>query len=136
MRAAAPVLFGYNTPAGERGIERIDPTTFVRDLVTVCDVASELFDAFWVPAHFMRGDTFRLECWTQLTWLAARYPAQLIGTIVMATGYRHPPLLAKMAATLQQFSQGRLVLGYGAGWLEDEYRAYGYPFPSTRIPIA
>jgi alkanesulfonate monooxygenase SsuD/methylene tetrahydromethanopterin reductase-like flavin-dependent oxidoreductase (luciferase family) len=130
------VRFGYNTPAGERGIERIDPGTFVRDLQGVCDVVSQGFDSFWVPDHFMRGDTFRLECWTQLTWLAARYPGMLLGTVVMANSYRHPPLLAKMAASLQQFSHGRLILGYGAGWLEDEYRAYGYEFPSTRVRIA
>lgn len=127
--------FGYNTPAGVRGAERINPPTFVRDLARVCDVASEHFDAFWVPDHVMRGDTFRLECWTQLTWLAARYPAQQLGTVVLSNSYRHPPLLAKMAATLQEFSGGRLVLGYGAGWLEDEYRAYGWPFPPTRIRI-
>jgi alkanesulfonate monooxygenase SsuD/methylene tetrahydromethanopterin reductase-like flavin-dependent oxidoreductase (luciferase family) len=136
MTATKQVSFGYNTPSGERGIERIDSATFVRDLEVVCDLASQHFDTFWVPDHFMRGDTFRLECWTQLTWLAARYPAQLLGTIVMANSYRHPPLLAKMAATLQEFSRGRLILGYGAGWLQDEYEAYGYPFPSTRVRIA
>jgi alkanesulfonate monooxygenase SsuD/methylene tetrahydromethanopterin reductase-like flavin-dependent oxidoreductase (luciferase family) len=136
MRSGDRVRFGYNTPAGERGIERIDPRTFVRDLQEVCDIVSQDFDSFWVPDHFMRGDTYRLECWTQLTWLAARYPGALLGTIVMANSYRHPPLLAKMAASLQEFSHGRLVLGYGAGWLEDEYRAYGYEFPSTRVRIA
>ena len=53
----------------------------------------------------------------------------------MANSYRHPPLLAKMAASLQYLSGGRFILGYGAGWAEDEYRAYGYDFPSagTRI---
>lgn len=137
MSATTPhVRFGYNTPAGERGIERIVPDTFVRDLQGTCDVASQFMDTFWVPDHFMRGDTFRLECWTQLTWLAARYPTQLLGTVVLCNSYRHPPLLAKMASSLQQFSHGRLVLGYGAGWLEDEYHAYGYAFPSTRERIA
>jgi alkanesulfonate monooxygenase SsuD/methylene tetrahydromethanopterin reductase-like flavin-dependent oxidoreductase (luciferase family) len=130
------VRFGYNTPAGERGIERIEPATFGRDLEDVCDVAAQFMDAFWVPDHFMRGDTFRLECWTQLTWLAARYATQQLGTVVLCNSYRHPPLMAKMASSLQHFSRGRLVLGYGAGWLEDEYRAYGYPFPSTRERIA
>ncbi len=136
MASLSPVEFGYNTPAGDRGIERIAPATFVRDLHAVCDVASTFASTFWVPDHFMRGDGFRLECWTQLTWLAARYPAQTLGGIVMANSYRHPPLLAKMAASVQAFSGGRFVLGYGAGWLEDEYRAYGYEFPSARIRIA
>ena len=54
---------------------------------------------------------------------------------MLANSYRHPPLLAKMAASLQYLSGGRFILGYGAGWAEDEYRAYGYDFPSagTRI---
>src|SRR5207237_8401262 len=47
----------------------------------------------------------------------------------------HRPRRAKMAASRQAFSRGRLVLGYGAGWLEREYRAYGYEFPSTRTRI-
>ena len=67
--------------------------------------------------------------------LAARYPQQTLSTIVMANSYRHPPLLAKMAATLQELSGGRFVLGYGAGWMDHEYRAYGYDFPSPKIRI-
>jgi alkanesulfonate monooxygenase SsuD/methylene tetrahydromethanopterin reductase-like flavin-dependent oxidoreductase (luciferase family) len=54
----------------------------------------------------------------------------------MANSFRHPPLLAKMAASLQAFSHGRFILGYGAGWHEPEYRAYGYSFPPTRERIA
>ena len=80
----------------------------------------------------MTEDRFRLECWTELTWLAARFPEPLLGTIVMANSYRHPALLAKMAASLQYLSGGRFILGYGAGWAEDEYRAYGFDFPSAR----
>jgi alkanesulfonate monooxygenase SsuD/methylene tetrahydromethanopterin reductase-like flavin-dependent oxidoreductase (luciferase family) len=78
---------------------------------------------------------FRMDVWTQLTWIAARYPGPLLGTIVLSNSYRHPPLMAKMAASLQAFSRGRLVLGYGAGWLEREYRAYGYEFPPARVRI-
>ncbi len=136
MAPMARVEFGYNPPAGERGIERIDPRTFVRDLEAVLDYASQHFASFWVPDHLMRGDGVRMECWTQLTWIAARYPRQQLGTVVMANSYRHPPLLAKMAASLQAFSGGRLILGYGAGWLEEEYRAYGYEFPAASERIA
>jgi alkanesulfonate monooxygenase SsuD/methylene tetrahydromethanopterin reductase-like flavin-dependent oxidoreductase (luciferase family) len=84
----------------------------------------------------MTADRYRLECWTQLTWVAARFPAQMLSTIVMANSYRHPPMLAKMAASLQEFSHGRFILGYGAGWAEEEYHAYGYEFPSARVRIA
>ena len=131
----ATLKIGYNTPAGERGIETITPATFRRDLTGVCDVAATFADAFWVPDHLMRDSGYRLECWTQLTWLAARYPRQQLGGIVMCNSFRHPPLVAKMAATLQELSEGRCVLGYGGGWMEAEYAAYGYPYPSTRRRI-
>jgi alkanesulfonate monooxygenase SsuD/methylene tetrahydromethanopterin reductase-like flavin-dependent oxidoreductase (luciferase family) len=128
--------FGYNPPTGERGLERVDPRTFVRDLQHVLDVASQHFSSFWLADHHMPGDKFRLECWTQLTWIAARFPAPLLGTIVMANSYRYPPFLAKMAASLQTFSHGRFILGYGSGWQEDEYLAYGLEFPPARTRIA
>jgi alkanesulfonate monooxygenase SsuD/methylene tetrahydromethanopterin reductase-like flavin-dependent oxidoreductase (luciferase family) len=127
--------FGYNPPVGDRGVEQFDPATYVRDLQRVLDVAQDHFSSFWVSDHLMTHSGFRMECWTILTWLAARYPEQTLSTIVMANSYRHPPLLAKMAATLQELSGGRFVLGYGAGWMDHEYRAYGYDFPSPKIRI-
>ena len=139
------VEFGYNPPTGERGIEHIEPRTFVRDLEHVLDFASQYFTSVWVSDHLVsvgqgdgrrETDGFRMECWSQLTWIAARHPRPRLGTCVMASSFRHPPLLAKMAASLQCFSGGRLILGYGAGWLEEEYRAYGYAFPPARVRIA
>ena len=129
------VHFGYNPPSGTRGIEQFPAATFVRDLQNALDIAAPAFDSFWVSDHLMTTEPFRMDVWTQLTWIAARYPTQQLGTIVLSNSYRHPPLMAKMAASLQAFSRGRLVLGYGAGWLEAEYRAYGYEFPSTRVRI-
>jgi alkanesulfonate monooxygenase SsuD/methylene tetrahydromethanopterin reductase-like flavin-dependent oxidoreductase (luciferase family) len=123
------LAFGYHPPAGDRGIETVTPTTFRADLERVLAVAASAFDSIWVSDHFTTNDRYRLECWTLLTWIAARFPHPLVGTIVLANSYRHPPLLAKMAASLQELSGGRFVLGYGAGWVADEYRAYGYPFP-------
>jgi alkanesulfonate monooxygenase SsuD/methylene tetrahydromethanopterin reductase-like flavin-dependent oxidoreductase (luciferase family) len=84
----------------------------------------------------MEGDRYRIEPWTQLTWIAARFPGVGLGHNVLANSYRHPPLMAKMAASLQVLSGGRFILGYGAGWLEAEYLAYGYEFPPARIRIA
>lgn len=130
------IEFGYNPPTGQRGIERVDPRTFREDLQHVLDFASQHFTSFWISDHHQTADRFRLECWTQLTWVAARYPGPQLGTIVMSNSYRHPPLLAKMAASLQYFSQGRFILGYGAGWAEEEYHAYGYEFPSAKVRIA
>ena len=57
------------------------------------------------------------------------------GSIVISQSYRNPALLAKMGATLQSHSDGRFVLGLGAGWKQDEYLAYGYDFPSTATRI-
>jgi alkanesulfonate monooxygenase SsuD/methylene tetrahydromethanopterin reductase-like flavin-dependent oxidoreductase (luciferase family) len=97
------------------------------------------FDSVWVCDHFYgfdrRTDPF-LEGWTTLTWLAARYPTVQLGHHVLGLGYRNPALLGKMAATLQTLSGGRLILGVGAGWREEEYRAYGYPFPKASVRIA
>jgi alkanesulfonate monooxygenase SsuD/methylene tetrahydromethanopterin reductase-like flavin-dependent oxidoreductase (luciferase family) len=128
--------FGYNPPSGTRQIERFDRRTFTRDLQDVLELAAQHFSSLWVSDHLMTVEPWRMDVWTQLTWIAARFPGPLLGTIVMANSYRYPPLMAKMAASLQLFSHGRFILGYGAGWHEAEYRAYGYEFPPTRVRIA
>jgi len=66
-----------------------------------------------------------IECWTTLTFLAARYPQLPWGTIVLCQSYRNPALLAKMVAQLCAFIPDKVIFGIGAGWKEDEYRAYG-----------
>src|SRR5262245_7900545 len=68
------------------------------------------------------------EVWTVLSALAAAVPRVEIGTMVLGNTYRHPAVVAKMAATLDHVSGGRAVLGMGAGWQENEHRAYGLPF--------
>jgi len=70
-----------------------------------------------------------LECWTTLSALARDTRRVRLGTSVLCHSYRSPSVLAKMAATLDVISAGRLDLGLGAGWFEQEYRAYGIPFP-------
>jgi len=110
-----------------------DRLSYYRDLLSR---ARGAFRSFWVSDHLMKDDAPILEAWTTLTWLAAEFPDYAFGHLVLAQSYRNPALLAKMAATLESLSGGgRLVLGIGAGWQGDEYRAYGYPFPSagTRI---
>src|SRR5512143_1715479 len=94
------------------------------------------WDAACVTDHFMPntadrvGDT--LECWTALAALAARTERLRVGTIVSGNTYRHPALLAKMAANVDIISRGRLICGMGAGWQENEHRAYGMDFYTTR----
>ena len=141
-----PVHFGYNPPSGDRGLEGVDPATYVRDLERMLEVIGPAVDSFWVSDHFMSNDRYRLECWTLLTWIAARHPEISIGTIVAAVGYRHAPLFAKMLASLDALMassaeatgkpRARPILGLGAGWVEHEYRGYGYDFPSARERIA
>ena len=98
------------------------------------DVAAQSFKSVWISDHLAYADEFRLECWTHLTWVAAQYPNVDLGTIVMCNSWRQPSLMAKMAASLHWMSNGRLILGYGAGWHEGEYRSYGFDFPSPARP--
>jgi alkanesulfonate monooxygenase SsuD/methylene tetrahydromethanopterin reductase-like flavin-dependent oxidoreductase (luciferase family) len=115
---------------------RINPATVVADQDRLLSFATKHFSSIWVSDHMMEGDRYRIEPWTQATWIAARFPGVGIGHNVLANSYRHPPLMAKMAASLQVLSGGRFILGYGAGWLEPEYLAYGYEFPPAKVRIA
>ena len=96
------------------------------------------YDAIFVVDHmWSRGlpDTDHLEAWTLMTAVATTTERIRIGALVLCNSYRHPALLAKMASSLDVISQGRLVLGLGAGWMDEEYRAYGYPFPRPRVRV-
>lgn len=77
-----------------------------------------------------------LECWTALSALSRDTDRLRLGTSVLCNSYRHPAVLAKMGATLDVISGGRLELGLGAGWFAHEYRAYGIPFPPIGVRIA
>ncbi|MEC8890433.1 MAG: LLM class flavin-dependent oxidoreductase [Chloroflexota bacterium] len=127
--------FGYNPPCGDRGYELIRPKEYMSDLHSALDVASQSFGSLWSSDHLNYSSEFRVECWTLLTWMAARYPGPMLGTVVMCNSFRNPSLLAKMSASLQHMASGRLILGYGAGWYEEEYRSYGFDYPSAGIRI-
>ena len=92
------------------------------------------FDSLWLIDHFVYrfpGDTESRglwECWSVLSALAAATERLELGTLVIGAGFRNPALLAKMADTLDEISNGRLILGLGAGYHELEYRQFGYPF--------
>jgi alkanesulfonate monooxygenase SsuD/methylene tetrahydromethanopterin reductase-like flavin-dependent oxidoreductase (luciferase family) len=77
----------------------------------------------------------RLECWTTLSALAAATDKIRLATLVLCNSFRNPALLAKMAATLDVISNGRLEFGIGAGWHRIEYEAYGYPFQEPKVRI-
>src|SRR4030095_14643692 len=91
------------------------------------------YDSAWIIDHL---EGLVLEGWTALTYLPALPPERLWGHSVLCQSFRNPALLAKMSATLHYMSGGRFVLGIGAGWVEAEYRAYGYRFPPGRIRVA
>jgi F420-dependent oxidoreductase-like protein len=88
--------------------------------------------SIWFADHFMPNaeDTSgpMSECWTTLAALAASVPRVRVGALVTGNTYRHPAVLAKMAANVDNISGGRCVLGLGAGWQENEHRAYGIDF--------
>jgi probable F420-dependent oxidoreductase len=132
------------------------------DMVTVSQTAERYgFDSVWLCDHFLTisaddyvmdagitgeaGEQSRdarprtlplLECWTALTALARDTTRLRLGTSVLCNSYRHPSVLAKMAATLDVISEGRLDLGMGAGWFEREFDAYGIPFPPVRDRVS
>jgi alkanesulfonate monooxygenase SsuD/methylene tetrahydromethanopterin reductase-like flavin-dependent oxidoreductase (luciferase family) len=93
------------------------------------------FDMIWVEDHFQWEDRPLLECWTTLAYLAGQYTDFHFGPLVMGQSYRNPALTAKMLATLSWLTGGRIVAGIGGGWKEDEYHAYGWPYPSARSRI-
>jgi alkanesulfonate monooxygenase SsuD/methylene tetrahydromethanopterin reductase-like flavin-dependent oxidoreductase (luciferase family) len=90
-------------------------------------------DSLWLSDHFVHrpsdgSEAGSHEAWTLLSALAAVTARVELGTLVLATSFRQPGLLAKMAVTADEVSGGRLILGLGCGWHEPEYRAFGYPF--------
>jgi alkanesulfonate monooxygenase SsuD/methylene tetrahydromethanopterin reductase-like flavin-dependent oxidoreductase (luciferase family) len=96
------------------------------------------YDSIWFDDHFWfpgAPDRDHLEVWTVLSALAPLTRRLTIGPLVLCQSFRPPGLLAKMAASLSRISGGRLCLGLGAGWMEEEYRAYGYDLPPVRDRI-
>jgi len=94
------------------------------------------FDSVWLPDHVQYNGHKVAEGWTLLTWALARYPDKTCGHEVLCNSFRNPAHTAKMVATAQALSGGRVILGIGAGWNREEYLAYGWPFPPTPVRIA
>lgn len=107
-----------------------------RSAAVLCEEVG--FDSLWAVDHlFSIPDPSEslLEGWTQISAIAAVTRKINIGHLVLCMSYRHPAILAKMAATLDQISGGRFILGLGCGWHAEEAQAYGIPFPSLRTRL-
>jgi alkanesulfonate monooxygenase SsuD/methylene tetrahydromethanopterin reductase-like flavin-dependent oxidoreductase (luciferase family) len=81
------------------------------------------------------GTSPSYETWTMLTWIAAATSTIRVGSRVLGVPYRNPAMVAKMAETLQRLSGGRLILGLGGGFSDNEFRAFGMPVPSPREKV-
>jgi F420-dependent oxidoreductase-like protein len=93
------------------------------------------FDSVWLNDHLFGVPMPQLpilEAWTTLSAVAAVTQRVRLGTLVSPVGFRNPALLAKMAATLDQISGGRVIVGLGSGWFQMEFEGYGFPFPPLR----
>src|SRR5437588_2221728 len=134
--------YGLLVPQGWRmdlvGIS--DPVEAYETMTRVGLEAEALgFDSIWLFDHFhtvpVPTQEVTFECWTSTAALARDTKRMRIGQMVTCNGYRNPALLAKMASTVDTLSHGRLDFGIGAGWHEQEFKAYGYDFPDgpTRL---
>jgi alkanesulfonate monooxygenase SsuD/methylene tetrahydromethanopterin reductase-like flavin-dependent oxidoreductase (luciferase family) len=140
----ASLQFGWRIPDFPEDVtnnERERARKFRDQIFNFMDIIHGHFDTAWAGDHFFPWpaemdqslDTF--EPWTLLTYLMACYPKIKFCPSVLNQAYRPPALVAKMGAVLQLLSGGRLIMGIGAGWKENESRAYGYNFPSDKVRL-
>jgi len=122
-----PLAIGFQLPEVERVVRW-------PEYVTLARLAEDVgFDSMWIGDHLLYrtaalGARGPWEAWTMLAGLAAATSRITLGPLVACTSFHNPAMLAKMAATVDEISGGRLVLGLGAGWNETEYQAFGFPF--------
>jgi probable F420-dependent oxidoreductase len=122
-----PLRIGIQLPEVERDVRWPEYLAMAR----AADAAG--FDSIWLGDHLLyRGDgrpeRGPWEAWTLLAALAAATERVTLGPLVACAGFHPPGLIAKMAATVDEVSGGRFVLGLGAGWNETEFRAFGLPY--------
>src|SRR5215475_13696346 len=129
--------FGMFVPQGWRldlaGIAPADQWSTMRGLAQAADNLP--FESIWVYDHFhtvpVPTQEATHEAWTLMSAFAAATTRVRLGQMCTCMGYRNPAYLAKVAATIDLISGGRVEMGIGGGWYEDEWRAYGYGFPTT-----
>ena len=122
-----PLRVGIQLPEVERVVRWLEYVALARAAEAVG------FDSIWVGDHVLYRDDGRpergpWEAWSLLAALAAVTERVKLGPLVACTAFSPPALLAKRAAAVQEISDGRLILGLGAGWNEAEFRSFGVPF--------
>lgn len=133
MASSTQAVKAHNYPVGINIWSRLVEKTF-----TYLDQVahSDAYEALWFPDHVQYQANRVAEGWSLLAFAMGRYPGKRCGHEVLCNSFRSPAHLAKMAATMQALSNGNVVLGIGAGWNEEEYRAYGWPFPPANVRMA
>jgi F420-dependent oxidoreductase-like protein len=134
--------FGLQHPNYNFDYDGRDASQIIDSLKNLATRAENLgFDSFWVMDHFHqisgvgKQEDPMLEGWTTISVLAGLTSRIKLGTLVTGIIYRHPSVLAKMSATLDVLSKGRLFMGIGAAWNQEESLAYSIPFPPTKEPL-
>jgi F420-dependent oxidoreductase-like protein len=133
--------FGTFVPQGWRlDLAGIEPAEQWNTMKRVAWQAEHLgFDSVWVYDHFhtvpVATQEPTYEAWTLMASLAAVTERVRLGQMCTCNGYRPPSYLAKVAASIDVISGGRLEMGIGGGWYEEEYLAYGYPFPKASVRL-
>jgi alkanesulfonate monooxygenase SsuD/methylene tetrahydromethanopterin reductase-like flavin-dependent oxidoreductase (luciferase family) len=111
-------------------------SAWVEQMHGILGLLPPAFSTVWISDHLQQFQEPWPEGWTRLAYLAAAEPRFRYGHLVLSQSYRNPGLLGAMAATLQNLSHGRFILGLGAGWLEEEYRAFNFDYPSGGTRVA
>jgi F420-dependent oxidoreductase-like protein len=137
-----PLVFGAFVPQGWKmelssidGAEQKWQTT-----VEIAQLIEQLgYDSLWVYDHFHNvprpAHEAVFECWTTIAALSQVTSRVRLGQMVGCNSYRQPTVLAKMTASIDVMSGGRLDWGIGAGWYENEYKGYGFEFPAPKVRI-
>ncbi len=119
------------------GIQPAEHWTVMRDLAGYADGAA--WDSLWVYDHFhtvpLPSGEATHEAWSLMAAFAASTSRIKLGQMCTAMSYRNPVYLAKVAATADIISRGRIQMGIGGGWYEHEWRAYGYGFPPPKVRL-
>jgi len=126
------IQFGFTLP--QVPLDKTRRAAFVDDVNRALKLISGHFESVRIIDH-LGNNAGDIESFTTLTYLAALHPQLKFGHTVLCQSFRNPALVAMMGAAFQFLSGGRFLFGIGAGWDEEEYKAFGYDFPPARVRV-